>query len=122
MGFALEHFDAIGGWRTIDEAGKPVEASGTTLGGATVQGLSGLRALLLAEREQFPRTVTEKLMAYALGRRIEYFDQPAIRAIARAAEANDYRMSSFILGVIKSDAFQMKRAEPDTTEDAVIRE
>jgi hypothetical protein len=63
------------------------------------------------------RTFTENLLAYALGRRTEYFDQPAIRAIAKAAEANDYKMSSFILGVIKSDAFQMKKAETTTTDD-----
>jgi hypothetical protein len=58
------------------------------------------------------RTFTENLLAYALGRRVEYFDQPTIRAIAKTAEANEYKMSSFILGVIKSDAFQFKRAEP----------
>jgi hypothetical protein len=62
------------------------------------------------------RTFTENLMAYALGRRVEYFDQPAIRAIAKAAAANDYRMSSFILGVVRSDAFQMKRVEPSATQ------
>ena len=64
------------------------------------------------------RTFTENLMAYALGRRVEYFDQPAIRAITKAAEANDYKMSSFILGVVKSDAFRMQRVEPEaaTTE------
>ena len=67
LGFALENFDVIGGWRTIDEAGKPVDASGTTAGGAKIDGLTGLRALLLAQPDQFPRTVTEKLMAYALG-------------------------------------------------------
>ena len=59
------------------------------------------------------RTFTENLMAYALGRRVEYFDQPTIRAIAKAAEANNYRMSSFILGVVKSDAFRMRRVEPE---------
>ena len=58
------------------------------------------------------RTFTENLLAYALGRRVEYFDQPTIRAIAKAADANDDKMSSFILGVIKSDAFQLKRSEP----------
>ena len=66
------------------------------------------------------RTFTENLMAYALGRRVEYFDQPAIRAISRTAEAQDYRMSSLILGVIKSDAFQMKQAEAQTTDDAKV--
>jgi len=64
------------------------------------------------------RNFTENLMSYALGRRVEYFDQPAIRAIQRAAQANDYRMSSFILGVVMSDAFRMKRAEPETPEPA----
>ena len=64
------------------------------------------------------RTFTENLFAYALGRRAEFFDQPAIRAIARQAEANDYRMSSFILGVIKSDAFLMKQAESMSTDAA----
>ncbi len=78
LGFALENFDVIGGWRTIDEAGKPVDASGATTSGQKIEGLSGLRALLLAQPEQFPRTVTEKLLAYALGRRIEYYDQPAV--------------------------------------------
>jgi mono/diheme cytochrome c family protein len=113
LGFALENFDAIGGWRTIDEAGKPVDASGTTLGGTTVQGLSGLRALLLAEPGQFPRTVTEKLMAYALGRRIEYYDRPSVRQIVRAAAA-DYRWSSLILGIVKSPAFLMRSYDNGT--------
>ena len=73
----------IGGWRTIDEAGKPVDASGATVGGATIEGLTGLRALLLDDPEQFPRTVTEKLLAYALGRRLEYYDRPVVRKIVR---------------------------------------
>jgi hypothetical protein len=114
LGFALENFDAIGGWRTTDEAGKPVDASGTTLGGATVQGLSGLRALLLARPDQFPRTMTEKLMAYALGRRLEYYDRPSVRQIVRGAAANDYRWSSLILGIVKSPAFLMRRYDNGT--------
>src|SRR3982751_5381263 len=83
LGFALENFDVIGGWRTIDEAGKPVDAGGSTVAGDAVNGLPGLRALLLADREQFPRTVTEKLLTYALGRRLEYSDEPAVRKIVR---------------------------------------
>jgi hypothetical protein len=110
LGFALENFDVIGGWRTIDEAGKPVDASGTTTSGAKVEGLSGLRALLLDRPEQFPRTVTEKLLAYALGRRVEYYDQPAVRTIVRDAAAHDYRWSSLVLGIVKSAAFQMRGA------------
>ena len=109
LGFALENFDVIGGWRTVDEAGKPVDAAGTTMSGANVEGLRGLRALLLERREQFPRTVTEKLLAYALGRRVEYYDRPAVRSIVRDAEAQDFRWSALILGIVKSPAFQMRR-------------
>ena len=94
LGFALENFDVVGGWRTIDEAGKPVDASGTTTGGMKINGLPGLRAALLKDPEQFPRTVTEKLMAYALGRRLEYYDEPAVRKIVRDAAAHQYRWSS----------------------------
>jgi mono/diheme cytochrome c family protein len=110
LGFALENFDVIGGWRTVDEAGKPVDAAGTTMSGANVQGLSGLRALLLERREQFPRTVTEKLLAYALGRKVEYYDRPAVRSIVREAESQDFRWSALILGIVKSPAFQMRRS------------
>jgi hypothetical protein len=115
LGFALENFDAIGGWRTIDESGKPVDASGTTAGGVEVKGLSGLRALLLNDPEQFPRTVTEKLMTYALGRRVEYFDQPAVRKIVRDAAAKDYRWSSLITGIVQSPAFLMRAPQTTST-------
>ncbi len=108
LGFALENFDVIGGWRTIDEAGKPVDASGATSGGERVDGLGGLRALLLAQPEQFPRTVTEKLLSYALGRRIEYNDEPAVRKIVRDSAANGYRWSSLILGIVESPPFLMR--------------
>ena len=108
VGFALEHFDAIGGWRTVDEAGKPVDSLGTTPNGAKVDGLAGLRALLLKEPDQFPRTLTEKLMVYALGRRLEYFDRPAVRTIVHDAAATDYRWSSIVLGIVRSPAFLMR--------------
>jgi len=108
LGFALENFDAIGGWRTTDESGKPVDASGSLVSGGTIRGLTGLRALLLEEPEQFPRTVTAKLFAYALGRRLEYYDQPAVRQIVRDAAARDYRWSSLVMGIVKSPAFQMR--------------
>lgn len=111
LGFALENFDAIGAWRTVDESGRPVDAGGTTVSGATVEGLSGLRALLLADPDQFPRTVTEKLMAYALGRPLDYYDRPAVRGIVREAAASDYRWSSIILGIAKSPAFLMRTSE-----------
>ena len=108
LGFALENFDVIGGWRTIDESGTPVDARGTTVSGATVEGLSGLRALLLDPPDQFPRTVTEKLLAYALGRRLEYYDRPAVRQIVRDAAADGYRWSSLIVGIVKSPPFLMR--------------
>ena len=113
LGFTLENFDVIGGWRTIDEAGKAVDPSGTTAGGVKVEGLAGLRQLLLAQPEQFPRTFTEKLMAYALGRRIEYYDKPAVRKIVRDAAAHDYRWSSIILGIVESPPFLMRAAATD---------
>jgi hypothetical protein len=111
LGFALENFDVIGGWRTIDESGHAVDATGATAGGAKVDGLSGLRALLLSDPEQFPRTVTEKLMAYALGRKVEYYDQPSVRKIVREAGTNNYRWSSLILGIVKSPAFLSRERE-----------
>ena len=111
LGFALENFDVIGGWRTIDEAGKPVDASGATVSGAKIEGLSGLRALLLDDPEQFPRTVTEKLLAFALGRRVEYYDRPAVRKIVRDAAAHDYRWSSLILGIVESPTFLMRASQ-----------
>jgi hypothetical protein len=109
LGFALENFDVIGGWRTIDEAGKPVDASGTTASGAKIEGLSGLRSLLLQEPEQFPRTVTEKLLAYALGRMLDHHDRPAVRKIVRDAAAHDYRWSAIISGIVQTPAFQGRR-------------
>ena len=107
LGFALENFDVIGGWRTIDESGKSVDATGATVSGAKIDGLPGLRGLLLQQPEQFPRTVTEKLLAYALGRRLEYYDRPAVRKIVRDAAAHEYRWSSLILGIVESPEFLM---------------
>ena len=107
-GFALEHFDAIGGFRTLDEGGRPIDAKGTLVSGATVDGLAGLRAVLLQHPDRFPATLTEKLLAYALGRRLEYYDRPAVRQIVRAAAARDYRWSSLILEIVKSPTFLMR--------------
>jgi len=121
LGFALENFDVIGGWRTVDEAGKAVDASGATVGGDKVDGLSGLRALLLADPEQFPRTVTEKLMAYGLGRPIEYSDRPAVRKIVRDAAANNYRWSALVVGIVQSPAFLMRSMPADHTPATLAR-
>jgi hypothetical protein len=115
IGLALDNFDVTGKWRTR-ENGMPLDTSGDFYDGTPVTTPAELTRALMKRPVPLVRTFTENLLAYALGRRAEYFDQPAIRAIAKAAEANDYRMSSFILGVIKSDAFQMKRAEPAATQ------
>ena len=116
LGFALENFDVIGGWRTVDESRKPVDATGTTVSGAKIEGLAGLRALLLEQPEPFPRTVTEKLLSYALGRRLEYYDRPAVRQIVRKAAAQEYRWSSIIQGIVESPPFLM-----GTTDTALQR-
>jgi hypothetical protein len=110
LGFALENFDPIGRWRTED-AGTPVDASGALPSGAAFQGMPGLRTLLLQQRDQFVTNVTEKLLAYALGRGIEYYDLPSVRRIARGAAPQDYRWSSIILGIVNSGSFQMRRSE-----------
>jgi hypothetical protein len=114
LGFALENFDVIGGWRTRDERGIPVETSGTTVSGASVEGLTGLRTLLLARPEQFPRTVTAKLMAYALGRVLDYHDRPAVRTIVRDAAVHGYRWSDIILGIVRSPEFLMRTTKTAT--------
>jgi Protein of unknown function (DUF1592)/Protein of unknown function (DUF1588)/Protein of unknown function (DUF1585)/Protein of unknown function (DUF1587)/Protein of unknown function (DUF1595)/Planctomycete cytochrome C len=110
LGFALENFDVIGGWRSTDESGKAVDASGKMVSGKKIEGLTGLRAALLEEPEQFPRTLTEKLMAYALGRRVEYYDRPAVRKIVHDAAAQNYRWSALIVGIVKSPTFLMRAA------------
>ena len=111
LGFALENFDVIGGWRTVDESGNPVDAKGSAVNGTEIAGLSGLRRFLLERPEQFPHTVTEKLLAYALGRRLEYYDQPAVRQIVRQAAADEYRWSSIVVGIVKSPTFLMGRSQ-----------
>ena len=109
-GFALEQFDALGAWRTVYEHGNLVDASAVMPNGVTVDGLSGLRAMLLDQPEQFAATVTSKLLSFALGRQLEYHDRPAVRQVVRAAAAEDYRWSSLILGVVRSPAFLMRTA------------
>ena len=102
----------IGGWRTIDESGNPVDASGVTVNGTKISGLPGLRSLLLDDPEQFPRTVTEKLMAYALGRKLEYYDLPAVRKVVREAGSQEYRWSAIVLGIVKNANFLTRSAAP----------
>ena len=110
-GFALEQFDAVGRFRTRTAANTPIDASGELPDGTRFDGTAGLRAALVRKPERFVGTLTEKLMTYALGRGLEHYDAPAIRAIMRAAAADDYRFSSLIVGIVKSAPFRMRRAE-----------
>jgi mono/diheme cytochrome c family protein len=114
IGLALDNFDVTARWRTR-ENGMPLDTAGDFYDGTKITSLPELTATLMKRPTPLVRTFTENLMAYALGRRLEYFDQPTIRAIARAAEPGNYKMSSFILGVVKSDAFRMRRVEPDAS-------
>jgi hypothetical protein len=109
IGLALDNFDVTGKWR-VRENGMPLDTRGQLYDGTPVENLNDLQRALLARPAPLVRTFTQNLLAYALGRRAEWYDQPTIRAIAAEAGKNDYRMTSFILGVVKSDAFQMKRA------------
>ena len=110
IGLALDNFDVTAKWR-VRENGAPLDTRGDFYDGTPVSTPGELSTALLKRPTPLVRTFTENLLAYALGRRVEYFDQPTIRAITRAAEAADYRMSAFVLGVIKSDAFRLKRAD-----------
>lgn len=110
IGFSLENYDAVGKWRR-EFAGQPIDASGLLPDGISFDGPAGLRELLLSRPDDFVGTVTEKLLAFALGRGLEYYDMPSVRAIVRATAADDYRWSSVILGVIESTPFQMRRTE-----------
>ena len=111
LGLALENYDAVGKWRTTGEADLPIDASGNLPDGTAFEGPTGLRSLLLERREQFIGTLTEKLLAYALGRGPEYYDRPTVRAITRAAAAENYRWSSIIVGIVQSTPFRMRRSE-----------
>jgi mono/diheme cytochrome c family protein len=111
LGFALENFNAIGGWRTTEADNVPIDNSGSMPDGTEFKGPAELRKILLSRTDQFAFAVTEKLLTYAMGRGAEYFDAPAIRKIKRSA-APDYRWSSLIMGIVKSEPFQMRNRQP----------
>jgi hypothetical protein len=108
LGLSLENFDAIGQWRTKELAG-PIDASGQLADGTPVTGVVDLRKALLEHPQQFVQTVTEKMMTYALGRGLDYYDMPVVRGIVRDAAKSDYRFSAVILGIVKSAPFQMRK-------------
>jgi len=120
IGFALEQFDAVGTWRTQDGSNNTIDASSVMYDGTKINGPKDLRNFVLSYSDQFARTVTEKLLTYALGRGVEYYDMPVVRSIVRDAEKDGYRFQTLILDVVKSAPFQMNRkpGQPPVTHQA----
>ena len=112
IGFSMENFDALGRWRDRDAAG-PIDASSVLPDGFKIDGVPGLKKALLAHPEQFVRTVTEKLLMYATGRNVQYYDAPVLRAIVRQSAASNYTFESLIMGVVSSVPFQMREAQQE---------
>ena len=113
LGLSLENFNAVGAWRTRSESGEPIDASGGLPGTPDFDGVEGLRDVLMTRIDVFYKNVAERMLTYALGRGVTASDMPAVRAIVREAAKNDYRAQSFILAIVKSLPFQMKRAAED---------
>jgi hypothetical protein len=116
----LENFDAIGHWRTEDE-GVPIDSVGVLVDGTKMDGVAGLREAMLHYSPQFVRNMTERLLTYALGRGVEYYDMPLVRSIVRDAASKDYRFSTLVMGIVKSHAFQsnMKTGDAEKNETTV---
>jgi hypothetical protein len=110
VGFSLENYDAVGRWRKMED-GTRIDATGGLPDGSKFEGVAGLQQALLSRPEVFTGTFTEKLLTYALGRGVEYYDAPAVRKVVQEAGAKDYRFSSFILGIVSSTPFQLRRSQ-----------
>jgi hypothetical protein len=110
LGFGLENFDGIGAWRTLD--GKiPIDPSGVLPNGKSFKDASELKTILKADEGAFAECLTDKLLTYALGRGLERYDKPTVKAIARRVAAEDYRFSSLILEIVNSLPFQMRKGD-----------
>jgi hypothetical protein len=114
MGFALENFDLLGRWRDKD-AGVPVNARDQLVDGTVVDGVGDLRAVLVSRSDAFVTNFSEKLLTYALGRRLEYYDQPAVRRIVEESAREDFRFNAIVLGIVNSVPFRMKSRATTTT-------
>jgi hypothetical protein len=121
IGFSLENFDLDGRWRTSD-GDSPIDASGKLVDGTRLNGVTDLRTAVLSRSDAFVTSLTEKLLTYALGRRIEYYDEPSVRQITRSARAKNYRFSALVLGIVQSAPFQMKVKGKVDTPDTKSRE
>jgi len=121
IGIALENFDAIGKWRDAT-SGQPVDAATALWDGTPLNGAAGLREALMARSPQFAETVAEKLLAYGLGRKVEYYDMPTIRSVVSRARDRNYRLRELIKGVASSPAFQRRVRQPTTVDPLVAQE
>jgi hypothetical protein len=117
IGYSLDNFDPVGAWRTKD-SGYDIDPSGTLYDGTKVAGPKDLQQFLKGREELFVRNFTQHLLMYALGRVTQYYDLPAVRAIAQDAARTDNKFSSFVMGIVRSTPFQMKKAEPRETTNA----
>ena len=115
IGFAMDNFDALGRWRLVDASGVTIDPSGVLPDGTRFEGVAGLRQVLLSKPERFVSTLTENLLAYALGRSLEHYDAPVVRSIVRNAAAREYRFSELVFGVVNSLPFQSRKAEESST-------
>jgi len=120
IGLAMENFDVTGRWRVRDN-GMPIDSRGDLWDGSKAQGLPELQAALLKRQETLLRTFTRNMLAYATGRRIEVYDMPTVRSIVRTAGTKDNRMSAYIMGVIRSPAFQMQRVDEPAKTNAALQ-
>jgi hypothetical protein len=111
LGLAMENFDAVGGWRTL-EAGRPVDASGAFTDGRAIDGAAELRDALLSDPTIFVDTVTQKLMTYALGRGLQYYDMPVVRGLLEDARGDHYKFSDIVIGIVESAPFRMRAKGP----------
>jgi len=110
IGFAMENFDAVGKWRDAD-GGRPLDTSGVFPDGTSFDGVAGLKQVLVKQSDQFVNTVAERLLMYAIGRNLQYYDQPSVRELVRQASGSSYTLPSLVVGVVKSRPFQMRAAE-----------
>jgi hypothetical protein len=110
LGFSLENFDGIGGWRSVDNK-QPIDASGVLPDGSRFDGPAELRKVLLGKADQFRRCFTEKLLTFALGRGLEYYDECALNAILSAGKAEGDRFTAYVLAIVKSDPFQKRKGK-----------
>ncbi len=112
IGFSMENFDAVGRWRDTDSSGKKIDVAVQLVDGTKFTGIEGLKGVLLKDPDRFVNAVTEKLMMYALGRNVQYYDAPSIRAIVRDSKKENYTFASLIEGIVKSRPFQMRANQP----------